>query len=45
MREVALCFSRDGSVLSNAEYLIHSPLYMRGADEGSAFIPGANSNE
>jgi hypothetical protein len=43
MREVALCFSRDSSVLSNAEYLVHAPLYMN--DEGSGFIPGASSNE
>lgn len=28
MREVALCFSRDSSIPRDADYLIHTPLYM-----------------
>lgn len=28
MREVALCFSRDSSITRDADYLIHTPLYL-----------------
>ena len=36
MREVALCFSRDSSILRDADYLIHCPLYLKAQPQGGS---------